>query len=144
MLRSRKRWAAVATALLLSASAGPAFAADSYEVPLHQAKDLPIYAAQFKGKPGETCASIPATKDGWHFIAPGSPNEVSFVKLTVKFEPGGEQVVTTFGPPNENHAYAASEPGAKLVSAVALVEGTTGGGKKLEWFNLSHTCPSTA
>ncbi|MFD6111847.1 LPXTG cell wall anchor domain-containing protein [Streptomyces yangpuensis] len=144
MLRSRKRWAAVATALLLSASAGPAFAADSYEVPLHQAKDLPIYAAQYKGKPGETCASIPATKDGWHFIAPGSPNELSFVKLTVKFEPGGEQVITVFGPPNENHAYAASEPGAKLVSAVAEVEGTTGGGKKLEWFNLSHTCPSTA
>ncbi|MFF9982729.1 MULTISPECIES: LPXTG cell wall anchor domain-containing protein [Streptomyces] len=144
MLRSRKRWAAVATALLLSASAGPAFAADAYEVPLHQAKDLPIYAAQYKGKPGETCASIPATKDGWHFIAPGSPNEVSFVKLTVKFEPGGEQVITVFGPPNDNHAYAASEPGAKLVSAVAEVEGTTGGGKKLEWFNLSHTCPSTA
>ncbi|WP_078628611.1 LPXTG cell wall anchor domain-containing protein [Streptomyces sp. NRRL F-2664] len=144
MLRSRQRWAAVAAALLLSASAGPAFAADSYEVPLHQAKDLPIYAAQYKGKPGETCASVPATKDGWHFIAPGSPNEVSFVKLTVTFEPGGQQVVTVFGPPNENHAYAASEPGAKLVSAVAEVEGTTGGGKKLEWFNLSHACLSTA
>ncbi|MBT2480537.1 LPXTG cell wall anchor domain-containing protein [Streptomyces sp. ISL-94] len=145
---SRARWAAAvvpaAASLVLLAGAAPAFATDAYTVPLHQAKELPLFAAQYKGKPGETCASIPATQDGWHFIAPGSPNEVSFVKLTVKFEPGGEQVITTFGPPNENHAYVASAPGAKLVSAVAEVEGTTGGGKKLEWFNLSHTCPSTA
>ncbi|WP_405710234.1 LPXTG cell wall anchor domain-containing protein [Streptomyces xanthophaeus] len=137
----RAAFAVAASSLVVAAATAPAFADDSYTVPLHQ--PVPITADSF-GKPEPKCADIPATQDGWHFIAPGSPNEVSFVKLTVRFEPGGEQVITAFGPPNDNHAYAASEPGAKLVSAVAQVEGTTGGGKKLEWFNLSHTCPATA
>ncbi|MEU9107247.1 LPXTG cell wall anchor domain-containing protein [Streptomyces xanthophaeus] len=137
----RTAFAVAASSLLVAAGTAPAVADDSYTVPLHQ--PVPITADSF-GKPEPKCADIPATQDGWHFIAPGSPNEVSFVKLTVRFEPGGEQVITAFGPPNDNHAYAASQPGAKLVSAVAQVEGATGGGKKLEWFNLSHTCPATA
>lgn len=128
--------AAAASSLLLAAGTAPASAADSYTVPLHQ--PVPITAGSF-GKPEPACADIPATQDGWHFIAPGSPNEISFVKLTVTFEPGGQQVVTDFGPPNDNHAYVASAPGAKLTSAVAEVKGG-----RLEWFNLSHTCPATA
>ncbi|MGW0749567.1 LPXTG cell wall anchor domain-containing protein [Streptomyces sp. NPDC002587] len=124
-----------ATSLVLAAGATPALATDAYTVPLHQ--QLPITAASF-GSTEKKCADIPSTQDGWHFIAPGNPNDISFVELTVTFEPGGQKVVTSFGPPNDNHAYVASEPGAKLTSAVAKVKGG-----KLEWFNLSHTCPST-
>ncbi|MEU9145863.1 LPXTG cell wall anchor domain-containing protein [Streptomyces sp. NPDC048349] len=133
----RAAFAAAASSLLLAAAGtAPAFATDSYTVPLHQ--PVPITADSF-GKPEPKCADIPATQDGWHFIAPGNPNEISFVKLTVTFEPGGQQVITSFGPPNDNHAYVASAPGAKLTSAVAEVKGG-----RLEWFNLSHTCPATA
>jgi LPXTG-motif cell wall-anchored protein len=69
-------------------------------------------------------------------VLPG--NSTDFVKLTVTFEPGGQTVVTEFGPPSDKHAYVASLPGAKLTSAVAEVDGGD-----LELFNLSHTCPST-
>ncbi|MCB5180352.1 LPXTG cell wall anchor domain-containing protein [Streptomyces antimicrobicus] len=123
-----------AAACLLVAT--PAFAADSYTVPLHQ--QVPLTAAGF-GEHEAKCASVPASQDGWHFIAPGNPKAVSFVKLTVTFEPGGQQVVTSFGPPNANHAYVASAPGAKLTSAVAEVRGGA-----LSWFNLSHTCPAVS
>ncbi|OEJ32312.1 LPXTG cell wall anchor domain-containing protein [Streptomyces subrutilus] len=133
---SRAAFAVAASSLLVAAGTAPAFATDAYTIPLHQ--PVPITADSF-GKPEPKCADIPATQDGWHFIAPGSPNEISFVKLTVTFEPGGRQVITSFGPPNDNHAYVASAPGAKLTSAVAEVKGG-----RLEWFNLSHTCPATA
>ncbi|MFJ6797813.1 LPXTG cell wall anchor domain-containing protein [Streptomyces sp. NPDC091268] len=131
----RTAFAVAAASLVLSAGAVPAFAVDSPTVPLHQ--PVPITAASFGSKEAK-CADIPASQDGWHFIAPGNPKDVSFVKLTVTFEPGGQQVVTTFGPPNANHAYVASAPGATLTSAVAEVEGG-----KQEWFNLSHTCPAS-
>ncbi|WP_166663162.1 LPXTG cell wall anchor domain-containing protein [Streptomyces sp. KS 21] len=131
----RAAFAAAATSLVLAAGATPALATDAYTVPLHQ--QVPITAASF-GSTEKKCADIPSTQDGWHFVAPGNPNEISFVELTVTFEPGGQKVITSFGPPNDNHAYVASEPGAKLTSAVAKVKGG-----KLEWFNLSHTCPST-
>ncbi|MFE9632271.1 LPXTG cell wall anchor domain-containing protein [Streptomyces sp. NPDC006463] len=131
----RAAFAVAATSLVLAAGATPALATDAYTVPLHQ--QVPITAASF-GSTEKKCADIPSTQDGWHFVAPGNPNDISFVELTVTFEPGGQKVITTFGPPNDNHAYVASEPGAKLTSAVAKVKGG-----KLEWFNLSHTCPST-
>ncbi|MER7536124.1 LPXTG cell wall anchor domain-containing protein [Streptomyces sp. NPDC097704] len=116
------------------ALAPAAFASDgSYHYKLHQ--PTPITAAGY-GKGGD-CSTIPADKDGWHFVIPGST--VNFVKLTVTFEPGGEQVITSFGPPSDKHAYVASEPGAKLVSAEADVDGVI----KQGWFNLSHTCPAT-
>ncbi|MBW5483003.1 LPXTG cell wall anchor domain-containing protein [Streptomyces bambusae] len=133
---SRLRRAAVAVPAVASLLvATPAFAADTYTIPLHQ--QVPLTAAGF-GSNEAKCASVPATQDGWHFIAPGNPKEISFVKLTVTFEPGGQQVITSFGPPDDNHAYVASAPGAKLTSAVAEVQGG-----KLSWFNLSHTCPAS-
>ncbi|MBT2449652.1 LPXTG cell wall anchor domain-containing protein [Streptomyces sp. ISL-43] len=125
----------MAASLVVAAGAASAFASDSYTIPLHQ--QVPLTAAGF-GSTKPTCADIPTSQDGWHFIAPGNPNQIAFVKLTVTFEPGGPKEITTFDAPNENHAYVASEPGAKLVSAVAEV---TGG--SLEWFNLSHTCPAS-
>ncbi|MFG2985310.1 LPXTG cell wall anchor domain-containing protein [Streptomyces sp. NPDC048258] len=131
----RAAFAVAATSLVLAAGATPALATDAYTIPLHQ--QVPITAASFESTE-KKCADIPSTQDGWHFIAPGNPNDISFVELTVTFEPGGQKVITSFGPPNGNHAYVASEPGAKLTSAVAKVKGG-----KLEWFNLSHTCPST-
>ncbi|MFI1657791.1 LPXTG cell wall anchor domain-containing protein [Streptomyces sp. NPDC020472] len=110
---------------MASASEGP-----TYELKLHQ--KTPITAAGFQQ--GECPDTIPADKDGWHFVIPGGG--VDFVKLTVTFEPGGEQVITSFGPPKDDHAYVASEAGAKLTSAVALVDGEV----KQGFFNLSHTC----
>ncbi|MFF0425996.1 LPXTG cell wall anchor domain-containing protein [Streptomyces sp. NPDC004520] len=131
----------IPAAALVAAMAGSslalapaAFASDgSYHYKLHQ--PTPITAAGFD-EHGD-CKTIPAGQDGWHFVIPGST--VNFVKLTVTFEPGGEQVITSFGPPSDKHAYVASAPGAKLVSAEADVDGVI----KQGWFNLSHTCPAT-
>lgn len=136
--RSIARWGAVLAAPVLAVSAGlsPASATATYTVPLHQAKDLPITAAGFDGEHKKNCADIPVTQDGWHFVLP--TNSTDFVKLTVTFEPGGTVVVNKFGPPDDKHAYVASAPGAKLVSASAEVMGG-----EVSWFNLSHTCPAS-
>lgn len=140
--RSTARWASAAlsaTSLLLIAGAAPAFASDdTYMVQLRQ--DLPRTATTNDGgapqQGANQCPGTPAGQDGWHFVLPG--NSTDFVKLTVTFEPGGQQVVTDFGPPSDKHAYVASAPGAQLTSAVAEVEGGD-----LELFNLSHTCPAS-
>jgi LPXTG-motif cell wall-anchored protein len=126
---------AAAVSLLLAPAAAPAFAADAgtYTVPIHQT--LPLTATSEGVENEATCSTIPDDQDGWHFVLPG--NSTDFVKLTVTFKPGGEQVVTSFGPPSDKHAYVASEPGAELVSAVAEVKGG-----EVDWFNLSHTCPA--
>ncbi|MGP3954077.1 LPXTG cell wall anchor domain-containing protein [Streptomyces sp. 7N604] len=136
------RWVAAlpaAASLLLAAGPSPAFADDhTYTVELRQ--QLPRTATTDDGgvpqKAANQCSGIPEGQDGWHFVLPG--NSTDFVELTVTFEPGGQKVVTDFGPPSDKHAYVASLPGAKLTSAVAEVEGGD-----LELFNLSHTCPSS-
>ncbi|MDQ0843271.1 LPXTG cell wall anchor domain-containing protein [Streptomyces sp. V1I6] len=137
----RTRWAAAAlpaaASLLLVAGAAPALAtgSDPYTVELRQ--PLPRTATTQDGAaPQEdNCPGVPDGKDGWHFVLPG--NESDFVKLTVTFEPGGQQVLTSFGPPSDKHAYVASEPGATLTAVVAEVKGGD-----LKKFNLSHTCPA--
>lgn len=138
--RPTRRLAALpaAASVLLLATATPAFADDApYTVELRQG--LPRTATSGEGgvpqEGRDGCPTVPEGKDGWHFVLPGNSSE--FVELTVTFEPGGQQVVTDFGPPSGKHAYVASEPGARLVDVTAEVEG---GG--LELFNLSHTCPS--
>lgn len=132
--RSIARWGAVLAAPVLAVSAGlsPASATSTYTINLHQTP--PITAAGY-GEHEAQCAAIPASQDGWHFVLPG--NTTDFVKLTVTFQPGGQVVVTTFGPPSNKHAYVASAPGATLVSASAEVVGG-----EQRWFNLSHTCPA--
>lgn len=127
-----------AASLLLLAGAAPAFAeASTYSPELRQ--ELPRTATSDAGgvpqEGREGCPGIPEGMDGWHFVLPG--NDTDFVELTVTFEPGGQQVVTDFGPPSDKHAYVASEAGARLVAVEAEV---TGG--SLEKFNLSHTCPA--
>jgi LPXTG-motif cell wall-anchored protein len=111
---------------------------DTYTVQLRQ--EMPRTATTDDGgapqQGRDQCPGIPEGQDGWHFVLPG--NSSDFVKLTVTFEPGGQQVVTDFGPPSDKHAYVASQPGAELTSAVAEVRGGD-----LELFNLSHTCPAT-
>ncbi len=111
---------------------------DTYTVQLRQ--DVPRTATTDDGgapqQGREQCPGVPEGKDGWHFVLPGNSSE--FVKLTVTLEPGGQQVVTAFGPPSDKHAYVASQPGAELTSAVAEVRGGD-----LKLFNLSHTCPVT-
>jgi hypothetical protein len=129
---------AVAGGGLAIAAAGVSTAAAQYTVPLHQA--TPITAAGFSGHEAQ-CASIPSTQDGWAFVLPG--NDTVFVSLTVTFNPGGTQTITTFGPPSDKHAYVATAPGAVLENATASVE-TQAGKTQVSWFNLSHTCPAAS
>ncbi|GAA4831770.1 hypothetical protein GCM10023235_02490 [Kitasatospora terrestris] len=100
---------------------------------MHLRQTLPLTAT---AADGENCPGIPSDTDGWHFVLP--TNDAHFVKLTVSFEPGGQQVLTTFGPPSDKHAYVASAPGARLTAALAEVSGG-----HLDLFNLSHTCAAT-
>ncbi|MFI6037607.1 LPXTG cell wall anchor domain-containing protein [Streptomyces sp. NPDC051315] len=127
---------AVSSAVVLLAPAAHATGDDTYTVELRQ--ELPRTATTDDGgaprESREECPGVPDGKDGWHFVVPGK--EPEFVKLTVTFEPGGQQVLTSFGPPSDQHAYVWSLPGAELTSAVAEVRGG-----ELELFNLSHTCP---
>ncbi|BAJ26889.1 hypothetical protein KSE_10550 [Kitasatospora setae KM-6054] len=127
---------AAAGLISVAPAAGSAFASRGV-YPSQLRQPVPVTAAGFDGEHQKTCAEIPATQDGWHFVLPG--NDASFVKLTVVFEPGGQQVVTSFpNNPAGKHAYVGSAKGATLVSAVAEVEG--GDQPK---FNLSHTCPAS-
>ncbi|MFE9627390.1 LPXTG cell wall anchor domain-containing protein [Streptomyces sp. NPDC006527] len=130
--------AASSAALLL---APVAHATDTTTVQLRQ--DLPRTATTNDGgapaQSHDECPGIAEDQDGWHFVLPG--NDAEFVKLTVTFEPGGQQVVTDFGgfPGAEGkHAYVGSEADAKLTSAVAEIEGSV----PQDLFNLSHTCPA--
>ncbi|MFF7850834.1 LPXTG cell wall anchor domain-containing protein, partial [Streptomyces sp. NPDC007910] len=141
------RRSSISAAALVAAMAGSlvlapaALAADGPKpLPLHQVKDLPLTASEF-GTQEKVCGNVPTGQDGWHFVLPGSGKDGSavFTELTVTFEPGGTQTVTVFGPPSDKHAYVASQPGAKLVSATA----ETSAPVKQGWFNLSHTCPAT-
>ena len=128
--------AAVAGSLVLAPAASASEGPKVFELPLHQ--PTPITAAGFEK--GE-CKTIPSDKDGWHFIIPGGGKDpVEFTKLTVTFDNGAPIVITDFGPPKDDHAYVASEPGAKLTSAVAEVNGEVSQG----FFNLSHTCPASS
>ncbi|MBN3929032.1 LPXTG cell wall anchor domain-containing protein [Streptomyces verrucosisporus] len=136
ILTSTRAAAVVAASCMALAPAAPAFATGSSSPELRQ--PLPITAAEFER--GECPESIPADKDGWHFVLPGGgKDKPEFVKLTVTFEPGGTQTITEFGPPSDKHAYVASEPGAKLVDIEAEIKGSV----KDDKFNLSHTCPAT-
>ncbi|MGW0121016.1 LPXTG cell wall anchor domain-containing protein [Streptomyces sp. NPDC003327] len=128
--------AAMAGSLALAPVASASESPKPVELPLHQPTNPPISASDFD-KEGEECPGIPSDKDGWHFIIPGKG--VEFLKLTVTFDNGAPIVITDFGPPKDDHAYVASEPGAKLTSAVAEVTGEVEQG----WFNLSHTCLAT-
>ncbi|KQX57875.1 MULTISPECIES: LPXTG cell wall anchor domain-containing protein [unclassified Streptomyces] len=119
----------LALAPVASASEGPK------PLPLHQADKLPLTASDWK-ETEKVCGNVPTDQDGWHFVLPG--RSATFSKLTVEFQPGGVQTVTVFGPPDAKHAYVGSEPGAKLISASAEINGTVTQG----WFNLSHTCPT--
>ncbi|GKQ40050.1 LPXTG cell wall anchor domain-containing protein [Streptomyces sp. A012304] len=129
-------FAAASSAAILLAPVAHATDGDTYTVQLRQ--QLPRTATtDDDGAPQKSrseCPGVPDGKDGWHFVLPG--NSTDFVKLTVTFAPGGQQVVTDFGPPSDKHAYVWSSPGAELTSAVAEVRGG-----ELRLFNLSHTCP---
>ncbi|URN12201.1 LPXTG cell wall anchor domain-containing protein [Streptomyces radiopugnans] len=137
ILTSTRAAAVAAAACMALVPAAPAFATGSSSPELRQ--PLPRTATEGDGAaPQEDdCPTVPADKDGWHFVLPG--NKADFVKLTVTFEPGGTQTITNFGPPSDKHAYVASEPGAKLVAIEAEIKGSVKGDK----FNLSHTCPAS-
>lgn len=124
----------LAASLLLAGAAFSAAAGGGAHVERIR-QELPVAAAEFAH--GDCPAElVPADRDGWHFALPGGSTVLT--RLTVTFEPGGRQVVTAFGPPDDRHAYVASAPGARLVGAVAETEGAD-----IEYVDLSHTCPAT-
>ncbi|WP_137988896.1 LPXTG cell wall anchor domain-containing protein [Streptomyces vilmorinianum] len=132
----------ISAGALVAAMAGSlvlAPAASAAEVPFHHEKDLPLTAAEFENEGNEECPGIPDDKDGWHFVLPGK--DADFTKLTVTFDNGTPLVITdfsSFGNPEGKHAYVASAPGAELTAATAEIDG------EAKFFNLSHTCPSSA
>lgn len=138
--RSLARWAAALAvpSLALTVGLAPAHATggDTHTEPIHQTLPRTATDAGVSQEGPEGCPGIKAGQDGWHFVLPG--NSTVFTKLTVTFEPGGQQVITDFGPPSDKHAYAFSPAGAKLVAASAETKG-----EDVEFFNLSHTCPGT-
>jgi len=124
---------ALGTASVL-AWATPALA-DNYNPPFNQAAQLPISAEDFLGDVDE-CEGAPDDQTLWHFVLPGSTSD--FVELNVTFNPGGPQTITTFGPPDDKHAFAFSAIGAELTAASATASHTSG--DHAPFFNLSHTC----
>ncbi|MGW0608267.1 hypothetical protein [Streptomyces sp. NPDC002640] len=124
----------LAASLLLAGAAFSAAAGGGAHVE-RTSQELPVTAAEFEH--GDCPAElVPADRDGWHFALPGGSTVLT--RLTVTFEPGGRQVVTSFGPPDDRHAYVASAPGARLVGAVAETEGADVG-----HVAPSHTCPAS-
>ncbi|WP_175411606.1 LPXTG cell wall anchor domain-containing protein [Streptomyces sp. TRM64462] len=131
--------AAAACSLLLAPAAHATETSPELRQPLPRTADQADNAAPIQGR--AHCPGVPDGQDGWHFVLPGG--KATFVSLKVTFEPGGTQEITDFSVfegADGKHAYVGSEPGAKLMSVEAKIEGSVPQDK----FNLSHTCPVTA
>ncbi|WP_157963867.1 hypothetical protein [Actinocorallia populi] len=99
-------------------------------------QDTPVGAAS---KAGGTCP-VPADKDGWHFSLAEAPQNVEFRSVTATFDIGGAQTVGAGG----RDAYVASERGANLTGATAVVDGSLLVLPLVRYFDLAGTCPGQA
>lgn len=99
-------------------------------------QDTPVNAAS---RAGGTCP-VPADKDGWHFTLAEAPRNVEFRSVTVTFDIGGAQTVGAGG----RDAYVASERGANLTEATAVVDGSLLVLPLVRYFDLAGTCPGQA
>ncbi|GAA1623155.1 hypothetical protein GCM10009679_30210 [Saccharothrix algeriensis] len=154
----RQRWtsrlAVVAAAGLLSLGTATAAWAGT-TLPIHSSH-VPTTAAGFGSK---SCtgpfASLPAGKDGWHFVLPNASGD-DFTSLSATFSNGTTAVVTSKDSAapstgtgwsgyidnagaSDKHVYLITDAGWTLTAASADVEGATADG----YFNLSHTCAGT-
>jgi hypothetical protein len=114
------------------AASTAAISADTYDVPLHQS--TPITGSGFENFDTEPCPQSPPLW-GWHFVLTG--NDATFVSLSTTFEDAGTITTTTFGPPDDGHAYVYTPTDDTLTAATATV---TGGDPEKVMFVLSHTC----
>ncbi|WP_212840843.1 LPXTG cell wall anchor domain-containing protein [Catellatospora sp. IY07-71] len=100
-------------------------------------------------------ASLPAGKDGWHFVLPNASGD-DFNSLSATFSNGTTAVVTSKDSAapstgtgwsgyidnagaSDKHVYLITDAGWTLTAASADVEGATADA----YFNLSHTCGGT-
>ncbi|GAA2731599.1 hypothetical protein [Actinocorallia aurantiaca] len=99
-------------------------------------QDTPLNAA---ARAGGACP-VPADKDGWHFTLEEAPRNVTFESVTATFDIGGAQTVGAGG----RDAYVASERGANLTGATAVVDGSLLVLPLVRYFDLANTCPGQA
>ncbi|MEO3788373.1 hypothetical protein ABGB12_34020 [Actinocorallia sp. B10E7] len=128
-------------ALLLAAAVvlgtpGAVSASARADKTLRLRQGTPVNAAS---RAGGTCP-VPADKDGWHFTLAEAPSRVTFQSVTVTFDIGGTQTVGAGG----RDAYVASERGANLTGATAVVDGSLLVLPLVRYFDLANTCPGQA
>lgn len=149
-----KRWstAVAATALFVGWSSA---AHAAVVIPL-KATQVPTTAAAFNQECTGPFASLPAGRDGWHFVTNGS---TSFQSVTLTFDGGVVGPITSLdpaapssgtgwsgylvavgNPPVNRHAYVFVTAGWTLLSGTASVTPDTAAGQD---FELSHTCAGT-
>ncbi|GAA0956364.1 hypothetical protein GCM10009550_42290 [Actinocorallia libanotica] len=130
-----------AGAVLLAAAAilatpGAVSASARADKTLRLRQDTPVTAAS---RAGGTCP-VPADKDGWHFTLAEAPQNVEFRSVTVTFDNGGTWTSGAAG----RDAYVASERGASLTAATAVVDGSLLALPLVRHFDLAGTCPGQA
>jgi hypothetical protein len=111
-------------------------AARAYKT-LRLRQDTPIAATG-----GGSCPGVATDHDGWHFIVKNHPGTVAFTSISVTFDPGGTQTITSFA--GQTDAYVSSELGARLTGAEAEVYGGLLTLLVLVHFDLAETCAGKA
>jgi LPXTG-motif cell wall-anchored protein len=123
--------------VLATAAAAPAWATDP--LPLHQASTT---AAGFGT---HECSQTAATagKDGWVFVLPGNKGEFTSLTLTFTFT-GGTATLHVPGDGSIINNQGASKAVVQTPAGWTLTGGsaTISGSAPVNFFNLSHTCPS--
>lgn len=130
-------------AVLLNAPAHRAIAGEQTKLDLNSSH-VGATADGFGSQDCDDFDPLPAEdEDGWHFVAPG---KFEFVSLTLSFKtktgtpftvevPGADGMID-----KGKHAYVYTPAGATLTGGSAEVAGDQVG--NIDFFNLSHTCPS--
>lgn len=136
-MRRLNQWGALllATAVVLG-TPGAVSASARADKTVRLRQRTPVNAA---GMAGGACP-VPADKDGWHFSLADAPRSVTFESVTVTFDVGGTQTVAAGG----RDAYVASERGANLTRATAVVDGPLLSLPLVRYFDLVGTCPGQA
>jgi hypothetical protein len=91
---------------------------------------------------GDPCPEAVGDRDGWHFVVLDHPRRVAFSAISVTFDPGGTQTITSFA--GQTDAYVFSDRGASLLGATAEVEGGLLSLLRLVHFDLVATCVGRA
>jgi len=130
------RGAVLLTAAVVLGTPGAVHASARADKTLRLRQDTPFNAA---ARAGGACP-VPADKDGWHFTLAEAPKSVTFESVTATFDIGGTQTVGAGG----RDAYVASERGANLTGATAVVDGSLFVLPLVRYFDLADACPGQA